>query len=540
MILIVSLFALSSCNNDLRRAKRYYRQAQDVAATDSDSALILIDSILNIMVFLDDDIRMNMSLMQAKALFTNPDGERRKLSPRIKATKIYTMPELEHSADYFAENEDYLKASYAALYSGYVQRESHDDDAAMLSFKNAAKYAEAAGDSLVYARAQYNVARLLYEKYLEDQAIEILLEAENKFGNHYAERALAFNLMAGSNIVLRRYDIAEECLKNSLYFADLGNSTIALRKANNNYSVLYRCIGDYAESIACLQQIETITDSTDLLKLYLNMALSYSYCAHIDSSAYYYDKVKLLLPLNTKKDLTVAAYIALAHVYEENDKEQAMYYYKKHDSLQYCIQQDLLNDKLYRIQLQYDYETLQNTLNRRIISNYRVEMTMAVALIIILVVALLLYYRIIQKNKKEAEIKATLLRVMKDNNALIQNKSDFMAEKLRSMQRFEIFTKDQKDKYLLGNLEKEMFGDKNHWEVMADLLNNIYPGLYNTLKDKYPNMSEIERRVYMLNYFKLSRIDEALLLDISTSVLDKARGKVKKLLEQDNLFDNIV
>ena len=49
-------------------------------------------------------------------------------------------------------------------------------------------------------------------------------------------------------------------------------------------------------------------------------------------------------------------------------------------------------------------------------------------------------------------------------------------------------------------------------------------------------MSELERRVYMLNDFKLSRIDEALLLDVSTSVLDKARGKVKKLLEQDSVI----
>lgn len=86
-MLALLLSALSSCDSDLHRAKRYYRQAQDVAAADPDSALILIDSVLNIMVFLDDDIRMNMSLIQAEALFTHPDGERRELSRRIKAKK---------------------------------------------------------------------------------------------------------------------------------------------------------------------------------------------------------------------------------------------------------------------------------------------------------------------------------------------------------------------------------------------------------------------------------------------------------------------
>jgi hypothetical protein len=58
VIILALLFALSSCDSDLRRAKRYYQQAQNVAVSDLDSALILIDSVLNIMVFLDDDAAM--------------------------------------------------------------------------------------------------------------------------------------------------------------------------------------------------------------------------------------------------------------------------------------------------------------------------------------------------------------------------------------------------------------------------------------------------------------------------------------------------
>ena len=75
---------------------------------------------------------------------------------------------------------------------------------------------------------------------------------------------------------------------------------------------------------------------------------------------------------------------------------------------------------------------------------------------------------------------------------------------------------------------------------MTDLFNTIYPGLCDTLKEKHPDLSEFERRVYMLFNFNLSRIDEALLLDVSTSVLDKARGKVKKLQEQENLFTAVI
>ena len=538
VIFLALLFALSSCDSDLRRAKRYYRQAQEVAASDPDSALILIDSVLNIMVFLDDDIRMNMSLMQAEALFTHPDGERRELSQRIKAKKIYTMPELERSAEYFAEKGDYLRASYGALYSGCVLRELRDDDAAMICFKDAAKYAEITGDSLTYARAQYNVARLLYKKYIEDQAIELLLKTEKAFGNNYAERALALNLMAVSNIVLDRFDNAEKCLKHSITYATISKSTKAYRKSMNNYSVLHREKGETEEAIDCLRRIDDETDTAKIIMHYLNYGKTFVKGLQYDSAAYYYNEVKNLLPSAKIKDETIVSAYGAFSAFEElrKDYASALLYRKMHENLQFEIQDKLRKDNLYHINQKYDYETLQNTMNRQIISNYRIEMMMAVVIIIVLTAALVLYYRIIQKNKKEAEMKATLLRVMKDNENLIRDKSENLSDKLRSMQRLEILTKDQKDKFLLANLENEMFGDKNHWEVMTDLFNTIYPGLYDSLKEKYPDMSELERRVYLLNDFKLSRIDEALLLDVSTSVLDKARGKVKKLLEQDSVI----
>ena len=541
VIILALLFALTSCNSELRRAKRYYHRAQEVAASDPDSALILIDSVLNIMVFIDDGIRMNMSLMQAEALFTHPDGERRELSQRIKAKKIYTMPELERSAEYFAEKGDYMRASYGALYSGYVLRELRDDDAAMVCFKDAAKYAEITGDSLTYARANYNVARLLYQKFLDEEALPVIKTADAYFGTNYDERALAKNLMSLSYFDKKDYTGAEKCLEQGLSYANKTNSKYAWQKLMNNYSVCYREQGKFDEAIACLRQIKTCDTTTKILQ-YLNLANTFTKFNEYDSASIYYQNVLNLLSLaDIKFETTVSTYAAMSNFTElQKDYQQSLRYMKMCRWFEYQFQDSLRKDNLYHIQRQYDYETLQNTMNRRIISNYRIEMMMAVVIIIVLAVALFLYYRIIQKNKKEAEMKALLMRIMKDNENLIQDKSDNLSEKLRSMQRLEILSKDQKDKYLLANLENEMFGDKNHWKVMTDLFNTIYPGCYDSLKEKYPDMSELERRVYMLNDFKLSRIDEALLLDVSTSVLDKARGKVKKLLEQDSVISTEV
>lgn len=540
VIFLAFLFALTSCDSDLRRAKSYYHDAQKVAATDPDSALILIDSVLNIMVFLDDDIRMDMSLMQAEALFTHPDGERRELSKRIKAKKIYTMPELERAADYYAEKEEYYKATYAALYSGYVMRELRADDEAMVFFKDAVKYSEFTGDSLAFARANYNVARLLYQKFLDKDALPVIKTADAYYGNKYDERALAKNLMSLSFFSANDYYGAEKCLNQGLYYANKCNSRYAWLKIMNNYSVCYREQGKLDEAIECLRQIET-DDTTKLVMHYLNFGKTFTKYRQYDSAGFYYDKMLQFLSYNNVRiETKVSAYNALSNFAElQNDFQQALKYRKTYGWLENLVQDSLRKGNICHINKKYDYEALQNNMNRQIISNYRIEMMMSVVIIMVLTMALVLYYRIIQKNKKETEIRAALLRVIKDNESLLKNISETQSAKLRSMQRLEILKNDPKDIYSLANLEKEMFGDKDHWKVMTDLLNNIYPGLYNTLKAKYPDMNELEYRVYMLSNFKLSRIDEALLLNVSTSVLDKARGKVKKLMEQENLFASV-
>lgn len=411
----------------------------------------------------------------------------------------------------------------------------------MACFKDAAKYAEITGDSLTFARANYNVASLLYNAYSSNKAFMLLKSIDCFWGDNYAERATAKNLWAATCLDLKNYEQMEICLKQSLDLTKNGKAEKIRRKTMNNYSVYYRVLGNYEQSLNYLRQVKNETDSVNLFINYLNLGKVFTLKKENDSASYYYEKMRLLLPLiNNKTETIISAYAALSNWAEsQNDYKMAFDYYKDYSNLQYQVQDNLRKDNIYRIQQQYDYETLQNTMNRRIISNYHIEVMMAVVIIIVLATALILYYRIMQKNKKEAEMKATLVKVMKDNENLIQDKSDNLAEKLRSMQRLEILTKDQKDKYLFSNLEKEMFGDKNHWEVMTDLFNTIYPGLYDSLKDKYPDMSELERRVYMLSDFKLSRIDEALLLNVSTSVLDKARGKVKKLIEQDSVISNI-
>ena len=95
------------------------------------------------------------------------------------------------------------------------------------------------------------------------------------------------------------------------------------------------------------------------------------------------------------------------------------------------------------------------------------------------------------------------------------------------------YLQNQGDKSTLRELEKELFGNKNHLEAIMELFDTMYPDLQTTFKAKYPQATDLECKVYLFSRFRLSRVEEATLLGISTSVLDKVRGKVRKMMEKE-------
>lgn len=185
-------------------------------------------------------------------------------------------------------------------------------------------------------------------------------------------------------------------------------------------------------------------------------------------------------------------------------------------------------------------------MNIEIMKRQRVIIWIVFILMLLLIGLVISQIRLAQKNKKEAETKANLFHFMQQNKALIENNrtqerkvldttqqlSDLLSARLMAMQKLDYSLKNPKDKIALKDLEREVFGDGDHWEAVKEVLDALYPGLWETLGLKYPDMDEMERRVYMLSQLKLSRLGEATLLGISTSVLDKIRGKVRKMMEQ--------
>ena len=556
--ILICLLAMMMCACDAttHEARRMVRRAERLVDTLPDSTVRLIDSVLRMPVNFSERERMDMALMQAEALFGDHGQE---LSPVMNddffddRDPVSTSPELERAAAYYARKEDYPKAAHAALYSGFVQQHYDEKENAMRSFKEAEKYGMMAGDSLTMARAEYWMGKMLLEDGMKQEVLTVLQSAMLSFCDHFIDKALAQNLMGVCNILQGDVDNAEKCLRFGLLSLEQSHTKASnvYRKIWNNYAVLYRIQGKYDQAIACLHQMldDPNLDENSAFTINLNLGNVYFDMKERDSAAKYYQLVETELPMtNAKKETVLASFEALARfaATQRNDS-LALQYREMHEKGLYDLMLQRQEQTVYKVQHQFNYESLQNEMNKKLLQRQRLITLLAVFTIIGLGALAVSQIRLARTRKHEAETNANLFHFMQQNKALVESNmrheqkvedaaqqlSDMLHKRLMAMLKLDYCLKTPIDKIAAKDLEKEVFGDGDHWEAVKEVLDSLYPGLWETIGLKYPDMDEMERRVCMLSRLKLSRLSEAALLGVSVSVLDKLRTKVRKTVEQE-------
>ena len=560
LIGLLLLLTLAACHTPTREARRMLARAERLADTLPDSTLRLIDSVMRMEAYLSERERMDMALLQGKVLFRDASLDD-DFSEMLERTA--TSPELEHAADYYVKKKHFDKATHAALYSGYVQQYYNDKEAAMLSFKDAEHFGELVWDSLTMARAEYWIGKMLYDDYSETEALSMLKASDRNFGTLLGERAFVQNMEAVAYMLLKQYDSAELCLKKSLAFAEQSRPTKARRKALNNYSVFYQRQGDYAQAISCLKQMSDEPDLTNTEKamLYLNFGKTFAAFGETDSAAVYYQRLEgFLSDVSMKDETKVSAYGALARFAESLGKDSlALQYRDMHENLLFEVMHRHQERTVYRIQKQYDYESLQNEMNKKLIRRQHIITFFGIVTIIGLAALAISQIRLAKTRKLEAETKANLFHFMQQNKELTQKHKeseqayeDLLKEKevqeqvaaeygeklslaLKKEQaimlRLHLFLENQGDDELLKKLEKSVFGKQAHMDAMMETVDRLYPQLCEIVKQEDLGLDEYEQMDIIMSYFNISRQDEALLLDKTVDMIDKIRNRSRKKIQ---------
>ena len=96
----------------------------------------------------------------------------------------------------------------------------------------------------------------------------------------------------------------------------------------------------------------------------------------------------------------------------------------------------------------------------------------------------------------------------------------------------DIYLNNSKKANLLNDLERAVFGDKDHWKAMLAVVEEKYPSLWEKLGQKFPDLDEDEKKSFILSHFKVSRQEEADYLGTTVNMVDKLRGRVRKKMAE--------
>ncbi len=581
---IIGLFCIvvfvAACDSTTREARRMVKRAELLADTLPDSTVRLIDSVLRMPASFSERERMDMALLQAEALFGNHGQE---ISPVMDDNffddhaTLSTSPELERAAAYYAKKKLYAKAAHTALYSGFVQQHYNEKEAAMRSFKEAEEYGRLAVDSLTVAQAEYRMGKMLFDEGLKEEALTMLQAANLGFNEYFSEKALVLNMIGVCCILLKQYDNAEFNLKESLNNAKKGDSFKAKRNALNNMAVLCRLQKKQTDAIKYLRQTidSSNTNETEWFVYYLNMAKTYTFAKEMDSTLFYFKMVEnLLFNEGIKLETRVSAYGALSQFAEQQgDIQKALQYKDWREDLLSKVLVQRQEQAVFRIQKQYDYESLQNVMNKKLIQRQHVITFFGIVTIIGLAALAISQIRLAKTRKQEAKTKANLFHFMQQNKELTlrskeqeqkqiyltqkhkeseQAYEDLLKEKLRQEQtateygeklsyalqkeqsvmlRLHLFLENQGDEELQKKLEKSVFGKQAHLDAMMENVDKLYPQLREIVKQKDLGLDENEQLDVIMSYFNISRQDEALLLDKTTDMVDKIRNRSRKKIQ---------
>ena len=538
---LLVLLILSACDSTTREARRMMKRAEQLANTLPDSTVRLIDSVLRMPASFSERERMDMALLQAEALFGDHGQE---ISPVMdddffdEHANLSTSPELERAAAYYAGKKQYAQAAHAALYSGFVQQHYDEKEAAMRSFKEAEQYGKLAVDSLTVAQAEYWMGKMFIDDGMEQEALKSFMVSERFIGNHNADRSTIENSKAVVYILMGQHNDAELCLRQSLLYAEKGHTDRVKRKIHNNYSVLYRLEGKYGEALNSLQQMinDQSLDNKERLVLYLNIGNVYFDMGVKDSTACYFQFMEELLPIvNLKAETKVAAYGALFRFAEsQDDKTTALQYHENHEKILYDLMLQQQEQTIFRIQQQYDYESLQNVMNKKIIQRHITILIISILLLITTILILFLQYRHKQLLKSEEEMKQQLDDLKQD---LLQTvKTSVLDHEISSRLRLILKVHDKTPQ---GNDPKKewqslvwqiMNGEQEAFEAARSVLETAYPKLYSTIKENYPDLTETEAKICLLSCSDLSNTEIAELLGLSTNTVNQNRSNLRKKL----------
>ena len=556
------LLALVACNPSQREAKRLLRQAESIVETHPDSALHLIDSVMHLEVYFSEDERMEMALLQGRAIY----GDDRDATDSTQSNgnflldkvmnHTYTSPDLDRAPAYFAKKGQPQKAALAALYKGYDLQTIYADSLALQSFEEATDYALRAGDSLTAARAFFQMGRHLHwmDKYKE--AAAALDSADRYFGHHLYERDFVQNMLGLNYQFLNDFDNATLAFAQSIDFATESGNDEALWRALFNSGIMLggKHFDNRDAGLEVLRLLETedtglklATKAYGIKKLFFDHNVRHDIKPLSDDSTHYYSGVWAIAMQFDRK-------------YKLGGADVFCFYGRQHDLYPVFLTHWITADetvygesygviKNYRRQQQRnDYLNLRNAMAEKQLQKQHKTLAFCIVALFALIIGALLFWL---KRKPKAETVETPMEEPKPEIQVTEQKQSeenpFVKQELTtrlrlilSASRIEKNAYDPKMEWK-PLVRQVMNGKETAFESAVSVIEAAYPGLQAMIAEQFPDLNETDAKVCLLSCSGLSNAEMGDLLGLSVYSINKSRSELRKKMgfEPDELKNRL-
>ncbi len=516
--------------------KAQLRKAERNIETNPEAALASLDSVLNPDLSLRHADHIKYILLHAEATYLS-----------FKEVKNDTA--IFEACRYYEKKQDLPQLTKATLYSACVLEAQGQTDAAVDAYNKAFALASQNADSALMAKAKHYLGNLNYYGGYYDEALKNFKQAEKYYANNLSKKAQMHRAIGSAFTLKHENDSAVRYLEKGLELARVAEDEMEESYILNTLSIIYREKGDYEESFLLLRQSVSVgVAENDSIRLHLNYADLFLDMDEMDSAGYYAGKLKSEVK-NVADGPEQAAIYAFLSEFESiyGCIDSAFVYEQQHTQALDKEYHRRLQQSVYEAQLKYDFEAQQNRHYLQLASRRRVILFLVVGLFAMAVFVAVVMYRNARKNKalahaldelltfkqKSGKIQENYTAREKDWSDLMTSYENRLERELRFrqtvMQQLDIVSKNRGEKSYLLDLEKTVFGSRNHWDEMMAVFDELYPGLRASVQEHYPQLNEMERNDFVLSVIGVSRSDEAFLLGVSVSVVDKMRSKVKKI-----------
>ena len=548
------LLLLMACSQPDREARHLLRQAETLLETHPDSALYLIDSAMHMDVYFTEAQRMELALLQARAIYgedrdatdpTKPNGNF--LLDKVM-NHIYTSPDLDRAPVYFAQKGQPKKAALAALYKGYDLQTIYADSLALQSFENATEYALRAGDSLTAARAFFQMGRHLYLMDKYGEATTALDSADRYFGQRLYERAFVQNMMSLNYQFLSDFEDATLCLAQSIDFATESGNDDALWRAWFNQGVMLG--GDHFDNrdagLEVLRLLETedtglklATKAYGIKKMFFDHNVRHKIRPLSDDSTAYYGGIW-------------ASAMQFNRKYKLGGADVFCFYGRQHDLYPVFLTHWITGEetvygesygviKNYRRQQQRnDYLNLRNAMaEKQLQKQHKTVIFCIVALVALLLIIYALLFWLKRKSKAEelvTEPKAETKIVPVEKETQVTQSNPFVSQEVTS--RLRMILNAARTEKRANDFKKEwsplvrqvMNGKETAFEAAVSVIESAYPGLQAKISEFYADLNETDSKVCLLSCSDITNTEMGEILDLSVYSINKSRSELRKKL----------